>query len=308
MPGSEQLGGGGGSGTPGRQFVDGFIGSKPRLAIRTWAGAGPAFVLVHGLTLNLATWPTLVASLPADSHVVALDLRSHGQSDGDVPQEYVDYAADVVAAAVATGQPRPMVIGHSWGARVALYAAAEHPDTFRGVVALDQALWDYAPTAEYLSRDPSDAGPPDRAITDDEFAEILAEATIASPIWAAIVERQYHRTDAGWMVAPSPKDGYELMFAEARGQPLERHYARITCPVMLVFARDEEDFGFAPAVGRQANVAHLARTHQTLRIEWIDGDHGFPIDRPDEVADLAADFDRHCHTSGSAAPCDAIDS
>ncbi|HEY4973605.1 MAG TPA: alpha/beta fold hydrolase, partial [Steroidobacteraceae bacterium] len=45
-------------------------------------GAGPAVLLVHGWTLDLAMWDSLVAALRSSFRVIRLDRRGFGLSSG----------------------------------------------------------------------------------------------------------------------------------------------------------------------------------------------------------------------------------
>lgn len=268
-----------------RPHADDFVGADPRLAVRVWGGAGRPVVLLHGLTHNLAAWDYLIEHLPPDAHVVALDFRSHGRSDRDDQHSYADYTSDVLHAVALAGE-RPLVIGHSWGARVALWAAAHHPDLFRGVVALDQALWN-APPEPTGPADPLDAAP----LTDAQLDEILAPYE-EWPRWIELVKRQYQQTPDGWICTFRPIDGRALVIAEAAAQPVEGLYAKITCPVAMIFATEDDDFGFAPPRGRRQNAAHLKSMYSTLEISWVEGDHGFYVDHPKKTAALIEVFDQ----------------
>ncbi len=101
-------------------------------------GAGPALVLVHGLTEDRHAWDPLVTDLSADHHVLSVDLRGHGESARGPSYDPSTLAGDVAAAAGAAGLVDPIVIGHSMGGVVATAYAALHP--CRGVVNVDQSI------------------------------------------------------------------------------------------------------------------------------------------------------------------------
>jgi pimeloyl-ACP methyl ester carboxylesterase len=88
-------------------------------------------VLVHGF-LDLAwTWDEIAAQLAAGFHVVAPDLRGHGDSDWVGPGGYYhffDYVADLDAVIARLGRTRVSVVGHSMGGSVASYWAGTRPD------------------------------------------------------------------------------------------------------------------------------------------------------------------------------------
>lgn len=253
--------------------------------MRIWDGVGRPVVLLHGLTHNLAAWGYLVEQLPRDARVVALDFRSHGRSERHGQHSYADYTSDLVQAVALAGE-RPLVVGHSWGARVALWAAAHHPDLFRGVVALDQALWN-APPEPTGPSDPPEAAP----LTDAQLDDVLAPYA-EWPRWIELVKRQHQETDDGWVCTFRRSDGRALVIAEAAAQPVEPLYANISCPVTMIFATEDDDFGFAPPRGRRQNAAYLEATYPTMQVSWVEGDHGFYVDHPEKTAALIEAFDR----------------
>jgi len=105
-------------------------------------GTGPDVVMVHGITGNLAVWHLhLVPALSEEHRVLTYDLRGHGYSDTP-PTGYSpdDMADDLLGLLDALELERPVVVGHSYGADVALYLAAKHPGRVRRVVAIEAAL------------------------------------------------------------------------------------------------------------------------------------------------------------------------
>jgi len=94
------------------------------------AGEGRDLVMIHGLFSNLAFWYlSVVRSLARDFRVTVYDLRGHGYSDMP-PKGYTsaDLAADLLALLDHLGIDRTHLVGHSFGAAVALQFAARHPE------------------------------------------------------------------------------------------------------------------------------------------------------------------------------------
>jgi len=103
-------------------------------------GQGPAVVLVHAVTSNLAIWlfSNLIGTLARDFHVTAYDLRGHGLSDV-TPTGYTsaEMAADLAALHEALGLDRAYLVGHSFGAVVATHAAVLYPEWVQGLILAD---------------------------------------------------------------------------------------------------------------------------------------------------------------------------
>jgi pimeloyl-ACP methyl ester carboxylesterase len=105
-------------------------------------GEGPDVVMVHGITGNLAVWHLhLVPALSSRCRTLTYDLRGHGLSDTP-PTGYSldDMAGDLLGLLDALDIERPVVVGHSYGADIALYLAAAHPGRVAEVIAIEAAL------------------------------------------------------------------------------------------------------------------------------------------------------------------------
>jgi len=111
-----------------------------RLATRTWSGPpdGPAYVLHHGLASSQHIWDLMVPGLARDATVVTFDARGHGESSKPSSGYGFDHTvADAVAVLKSTRRKRRILVGHSWGAMVALEVAARKPSAVSGVVLID---------------------------------------------------------------------------------------------------------------------------------------------------------------------------
>jgi len=95
-----------------------------------WGQGDHTVVLVHGF-LDLAWgWAAVAERLAARFHVVAPDLRGHGDSDWIGPGGYYhffDYVADLDAIVARVGRTTVSVVGHSMGGSVAGYWAGTRP-------------------------------------------------------------------------------------------------------------------------------------------------------------------------------------
>jgi esterase len=134
-----------GNGTmpPPREFAsDGHVSlrslawSPPAVAP---ASLAPAIVLLHGLGDGADVWRPMMASWRMPLSVVAFDLPGHGRSPW-LRERHYDVAglADWVAKAIgAQGIQRPVLVGHSLGARIAVELAARSELYPRGTILVD---------------------------------------------------------------------------------------------------------------------------------------------------------------------------
>ena len=103
---------------------------------------GRPMLFVHGGAAH-AHWFDFVASgFTADHHVLALDLRGHGDSDRADPPAYAyrDYADDVHAFAEALDLEDFTLVGHSMGGVVSLVYAANHSGRLGRLVVVDSRM------------------------------------------------------------------------------------------------------------------------------------------------------------------------
>jgi pimeloyl-ACP methyl ester carboxylesterase len=108
----------------------------------TSAGSGdPSFLLVHGWNSNSRSMASLADALGRQHRVVNVDLRGHGESSGgEAGYGPDDISADLAAVAADAGLVRPVLVGHSLGAKFVLACAAARPAAASAVVLLDTSI------------------------------------------------------------------------------------------------------------------------------------------------------------------------
>ena len=104
-----------------------------------YPGDGPALVLLPGITSPAITWDFVSRRLAAFCQVYTLDNRGRGLSSGGATLSYGlgDYAADTAGVIDQLGLEKPVILGHSMGARVALRLAADAPDRVGPLILAD---------------------------------------------------------------------------------------------------------------------------------------------------------------------------
>jgi lipase len=108
------------------------------LARHEWGDEGlPALVCLHGVTSHGRHFRPLAERLADRFHVVALDLRGHGDSTWEPPWHLEQHVADVLEAAPPE---RCAWLGHSFGGRIAYEVAAAAPERVERLVLLDPAI------------------------------------------------------------------------------------------------------------------------------------------------------------------------
>lgn len=101
--------------------------------------SAPAIVLIHGFDASMRWWDRVVPSLARTHRVIRVDLLGHGGSSKPSSGYSMENQARVVADALRQLRVRrPLVVGHSMGANVAIALAAAQPRRVRGLVIVDQ--------------------------------------------------------------------------------------------------------------------------------------------------------------------------
>ncbi|ARE38265.1 Beta-ketoadipate enol-lactone hydrolase [Rhodovulum sp. P5] len=141
------------------------------------AGRGPDVILLHGASANLRDFTfDLVGRLSGGFRTIAFDRPGLGYSDSIDPEgeSPAEQAALLDAAAAQFGVRRAIVLGHSYGAAVAMAWAVYHPQRVAAAVTLSGVTMPW----------PGGLGPLNPILSSD-----LGGATLA-PLLSALVPRQ----------------------------------------------------------------------------------------------------------------------
>ena len=99
----------------------------------------PTMILMHGLTANAHSFDRMVRQLD-DFHVIAVDLRGRGLSDKpDHGYRMKDHAMDILGLIDGLGLQQVYLGGHSFGALLTIYLAANFPERVKKIVLMDAA-------------------------------------------------------------------------------------------------------------------------------------------------------------------------
>jgi pimeloyl-ACP methyl ester carboxylesterase len=193
-------------------------------------------VLLHGAGMDGAGWDvpvegaSLVDALARNgSHTFALDFRGHGRSsraeDGktvSVSSSVADTMAVMRHVREITGQPRVVLIGESFGTRVALEVAARVPDRVAGLALLGLIFRTVAVSLDDMLAEAAKAPAGYAFTTEEEWPELFIPT--ASPEVTA-----WHQAHFGTAYA-YPVGPY-FSAAEARNGP---SIGRITGRVLVI--------------------------------------------------------------------------
>jgi pimeloyl-ACP methyl ester carboxylesterase len=201
-------------------------------------GEGPAVILLHGFASSLETWDTVVPRLVASGHrVLALDLKGFGWTDRP-PGDYspAEQARLVLALMDARGIDRAAVVGHSWGASVALALTLAAPQRVTRLALYDAWVFEEQLPTFFLWARVGGVGEllfqlyyDERA--DERTALAFHDRRFVSEDLVEAVERALQR--------PGTR---AAALAAVRGQhyaEVERRYRTITQPTLLLWGRED---------------------------------------------------------------------
>jgi pimeloyl-ACP methyl ester carboxylesterase len=107
------------------------------IAYRRWGGAGSPIVLLGGFVEPSWVWRQVGALLGRRHRVYAIDLPPFGYTQRRGPYTLAHWVELVRSFDARLGVRRPLLVGHSLGAAVAVRAALEQPQELAGIVLLD---------------------------------------------------------------------------------------------------------------------------------------------------------------------------
>ncbi len=117
-----------------------FVSQRLRLHYVDWGNPGaPPLILLHGGRDHCRNWDWVANALRHDWHVIAPDLRGHGDSawaeDGNYPM--ANHVYDLAQLVHQQGLAPVTIVAHSLGGNIALHYTGLYPDLVRKLVAIE---------------------------------------------------------------------------------------------------------------------------------------------------------------------------
>ena len=117
-----------------------YVSQRLRLHFVDWGNESrPPLVLVHGGRDHARSWDWVARALRSDWHLIAPDLRGHGDSAWAIGGMYAmaDFVLDLAQLLDALGLFPVTLLGHSLGGAVVLQYAGAFPERVHKVVAIE---------------------------------------------------------------------------------------------------------------------------------------------------------------------------
>ncbi|NES22986.1 MAG: alpha/beta hydrolase [Symploca sp. SIO3E6] len=109
-----------------------------QLSYLEWNQSEEPLLLLHGLGDHALVWSNLANYLSDRYHIVAPDMRGHGESSKpEHNYRFADAIADLEALMEHLNWPAAHIIGHSWTGKLAPIWAKQHPERFLSMILVD---------------------------------------------------------------------------------------------------------------------------------------------------------------------------
>lgn len=236
---------------PLRAFEDGTFFAEA-------GGEGPAEVLaLHGWGRRGSDFATSLEGL----NYLAIDLPGFGASPPPAEPTGARGYADTIKASLDQLSARPILVGHSFGGRVAVALAATHPGRFGGVVLSGVPL---------LRRASARSPLPFR------LARWAAKRGMLSAKLMESLRKNYgsadYRAASGVM---------REVLVIAVNESYESELREISAPVCLVWGADDSD---APVTMAQAAASTMRGAGITVTVKIVEGvGHFLPLESPESI-------------------------
>jgi pimeloyl-ACP methyl ester carboxylesterase len=243
--------------------------------------------LLHGLSSNARYWDRLARHLTT-RRLVALDQRGHGLT-ARPPHSPPSggYAMDVLLedAEFVIGQldlDKPTVVGHSWGATVALELVGTRPGLASALVFIDGPVQSAANMFSWDEAQKFMQPPLPRFAT---LADAMAQSRLDfASGWGEDLE-PFVRAGVvpdgdAFILTLTASSRLELLRGLYDSQP-EMLWPRVDVPAVALLARDGPA---SVSSWKEHGAALLGELAPNVEIRWFDTPHDIPIFAPAEVA------------------------
>ena len=260
-----------------------------------WGGAGSPVIALHGLASS-AHWYDLVMPHLTDSfHIFALDQRAHGKTDQPLTgYDWETLANDVAEAMDQLGIEHAPVVGHSWGANVALGLATLHPKRVSKLVLVEGGFFSFNRSEITWEQFKTRLSPRDIYGPRERYLGALRKQF--ADYWSHQMERMVMsmvRIDSEGMVHERLEPGnHEQVLWSMWTQPPGDMFHKVQCPTLLVAAErpwTQASDEFIRRRNESVNTAQAVLSDS--KVVWIsDTGHDIGYQKPKELAVVLRGF------------------
>jgi pimeloyl-ACP methyl ester carboxylesterase len=117
-----------------------YYSQRLRLHYVDWGNPkAPPMILIHGGRDHCRNWDWVAERFRHDYHIIAPDLRGHGDSQWMIGGSYnqIDYVYDIAQLLDQKEMSPVTIIGHSLGGSISLLYSALYPETVKDLISIE---------------------------------------------------------------------------------------------------------------------------------------------------------------------------
>ena len=104
------------------------------------SGKGTPIILIHGFSFDSRCWKNQIPALKKKYQVICYDLRGFGQSSLPALDQPYSHTKDLISLMDHLGIDKAILLGHSYGGKVAIEYAFNHPERLIGLILPEGAM------------------------------------------------------------------------------------------------------------------------------------------------------------------------
>lgn len=233
-----------------------FMSQRLRLNYVDWGNPdAPPLLLIHGGRDHCRSWDWVAEEFQHDWHVIAPDLRGHGDSEwaSDGNYEFGPLIYDLTQLIHQLDLAPVTMVAHSLGGYIATCYTGLYPDTVRKLVSIEglgpspamlakrDAISFHDKFLKWVSDKRTASGriPRRYATLDDSLARMKAENTYLSDVQARHLTLcgANRNEDGTWSWKFDPHLNVMSAF-NISNEEVHKLWNTITCPVLLLYGKD----------------------------------------------------------------------
>ncbi len=247
--------------------IDELTAKNMRLHYTEQGKGDKTLVFLHYFGGASSTWDEVISYLQNDFRCIAIDLLGFGKSPSQEAEISVDNSANAVIELIDELQLQNYeLVGHSMGAKIALYIASSQPKGLLSLVLLAPSPPTPEPMSNKEREDMLDA------FGDKKKVEKMIENATAHPLATSIFEREVNNnlqaSSVGWHSWP-------LLGST---ETIIDKMADIHMPITILYGENDKRFS------RSFLQKEFNRYFKTfILVEIKDSGHLLPVEAPEEV-------------------------
>ncbi len=251
-----------------------YVSQRLKLHFVDWGAEDkPPLLLVHGGRDHARNWDWVARALRDDYHVIAPDLRGHGDSAWSIGGQYTmpEYVLDIAQLIDVLDLAPLRIMAHSLGAAVSLQYAGVYPEKVHKLVAIE-GMKIPDPVEKLMEREPwetmrhwiesvkkNSRRTPRRYETIDEAAARMQEENphLSAEQARHLTVHGVARNEDGTFTWKFDNDARPLFPQRLDREARATTWRRITCPTLLVHG-SESWHGDPSSDGRADHIANAS--------------------------------------------------